>query len=243
MVTKTEKTEDKPDKPKKETRIRITPINMQTQTFSFHNTAPLCLNRFGAGKLKKMADAMAKTEEKTKKDKAKKPKRPPRDYEQEFHEACHLSTEGWFGFPASGIRTACVDVCRVADAVMTKAKLSIFVVPDGYSADGTPLVKIYGEPKKSIKPAKNSDGSTDLRSRPLWMTWGMQPTIRWDADQFYLEDVVNLLVRVGIQVGLGEGRPFSKKSCGIGYGTFDLAEFEGLDVCTASWLGEEEAAA
>lgn len=236
MVTETE------NKPKTK-KIKVTPIKMQSQTFSFHHTAPLCLNRFGADKLRKMAEAMAKTDEEKKKEKAKKPKRPARDYEQEFHDACHLSTEGWFGFPASGIRTGCVDVCRVTELEMVKAKLSIFVVADGYSMDATPLVKIYGEPRKSIKPARNSNMSTDLRSRPLWMAWGMQPTIRWDADQFDLVDVANLLVRVGIQVGLGEGRPFSKKSCGIGWGTFDLSEFEGLEVCTASWLDEEEAAA
>jgi len=34
--------------------------------------------------------------------------------------------------------------------------------------------------------------------------------------------VTNLLSRVGMQVGIGEGRPFSKNSAGMGWGTFEL---------------------
>ena len=46
--------------------------------------------------------------------------------------------------------------------------------------------------------------------------------VRFDADQFTLTDVANLLMRVGMQVGIGEGRPFSKNSNGMGWGLFDL---------------------
>ena len=47
--------------------------------------------------------------------------------------------------------------------------------------------------------------------------------IRWDADQFTLDDVTNLLSRVGLQVGIGEGRPDSKNSAGMGWGLFEIA--------------------
>jgi hypothetical protein len=45
----------------------------------------------------------------------------------------------------------------------------------------------------------------------------------YDADQFTLEDVSNLLARAGMQVGIGEGRPDSKMSAGMGWGTFRIA--------------------
>jgi hypothetical protein len=35
-------------------------------------------------------------------------------------------------------------------------------------------------------------------------------------------DVVNLISRVGLQVGIGEGRPDSKQSAGLGYGLFEI---------------------
>jgi len=50
--------------------------------------------------------------------------------------------------------------------------------------------------------------------------WEAQVRVRYDADQFTLEDLANLLARVGVQVGLGEGRPDSKSSAGMGWGTF-----------------------
>jgi len=36
------------------------------------------------------------------------------------------------------------------------------------------------------------------------------------------EDVVNLIARVGMQVGIGEGRPDSKASAGLGFGLFEI---------------------
>ena len=36
------------------------------------------------------------------------------------------------------------------------------------------------------------------------------------------QDVTNLLMRVGQQVGIGEGRPDSKNSAGMGWGTFNV---------------------
>jgi hypothetical protein len=46
--------------------------------------------------------------------------------------------------------------------------------------------------------------------------------VSFDADQFALGDIGNLLVRVGMQVGIGEGRPDSKKSAGMGWGLFEV---------------------
>ena len=52
--------------------------------------------------------------------------------------------------------------------------------------------------------------------------WEAVVRIKYDADMFTLTDVANLLMRAGAQVGIGEGRPDSRKSCGIGWGIFDL---------------------
>jgi hypothetical protein len=109
---------------------------------------------------------------------------------------------------------------------MTHAKMSIFVDPDGFDdLDGQPLVKIISksEPEMTIMPARNDNGSVDLRSRPMWRQWACKLRMKFDADQFTDADVANLLERAGTQVGVQEGRPFSKESNGMGYGTFRLA--------------------
>jgi hypothetical protein len=58
--------------------------------------------------------------------------------------------------------------------------------------------------------------------RPLWRKWSADVRIRFDEDQFALIDVTNLLARAGVQVGIGEGRPNSRMSPGIGWGTFEI---------------------
>ena len=35
-------------------------------------------------------------------------------------------------------------------------------------------------------------------------------------------DITNLMKRLGIQVGIGEGRPDSKESCGLMWGLFEV---------------------
>jgi hypothetical protein len=69
---------------------------------------------------------------------------------------------------------------------------------------------------------RNETGVVDLRVRPMWREWEAVVRINFDADQFTLTDITNLLQRVGMQVGLGEGRPDSRKSAGLGWGTFQL---------------------
>jgi hypothetical protein len=128
-----------------------------------------------------------------------------------------------------------IDACRTVGVVMTRAKLAIFVVADGVDAkDGTPLVRIWGpdghKSRKQVVPeraeslVRNDDGSADIRIRPMWREWSMTVRVRFDADMIDAASVVNLLSRVGLQVGIGEGRPFSKYSCGQGWGTFAVEE-------------------
>jgi hypothetical protein len=148
-------------------------------------------------------------------------KRDPKDFDRVYKGAMHISTEGWYGIPASSFRNALVSACRTVGFAMTRAKLSLFIIHDGVDAeDGQPLVKLVGEPVRKDLPVKLADGSTDIIPRPFFMEWSAVVTLRWDADQFSASDVINLLSRAGVQVGIGAGRPDSKNSCGMGWGTF-----------------------
>jgi hypothetical protein len=111
---------------------------------------------------------------------------------------------------------------------MTVAKLSIFIVSDGFDiVDGTPLVRIQGDPEQSLLPVRNQTGVIDLRMRPLWREWAASLSIRFDAEQFSPQDITNLLVRAGRQVGIGEGRPDSRDSNGMEYGLFHVEVGDG----------------
>jgi hypothetical protein len=202
---------------KTQTAVVIKPANLQTAEFRIVGTAPLVQARFS-----KKGELMAKMAEgATAKNKRE---RKARDYEHEMREAMHVSEQGWQGLPASAFRAAMISACRLVGFKMTLAKLSVFVEHDGIDAlDGLPLIQFEGTPELSTMHTRNATGVADVRARPMWREWSANVRVRFDADQFSIQDVTNLMQRVGMQVGIGEGRPDSRSSAGLGWGTFRLA--------------------
>jgi len=73
----------------------------------------------------------------------------------------------------------------------------------------------------------NANGSPDIRARGSWPPgWRCTLRIKYDADSFTPSTIANLIVRAGISIGVGAGRPFSSHSCGMGWGTFELYDKE-----------------
>jgi len=200
--------------------VTIGPPNFGIAEFAIKGTAPYCQHRFfKKGELEDKHRAGSTTK--------KGAKREKRNFESEYEQAKHISDEGWVGIPAAAFRNALISACRIVGFQMTKAKLAMFVLADGIDPrDKTPLVEIEGEPDMQIDYVRNTTGVVDLRARPVWAEWAATVKIRYDADMFTLADVTNLLARVGMQVGIGEGRPDSKKSAGLGWGTFEVTNEE-----------------
>lgn len=208
--------------PKKE-KVAITPPNIQSAKFKIIGVTPLVQNKFSQRVLEGMAaDQAAGPGGK------KKGKREAKDFDLCSKEATHISDEGWAGLPASAFRAGLISTCRLLGFPMTLAKLSVFVLADGYETDRfgvQPLVKITkGKPERTDFAVRNATGVADIRPRPMWKPgWEAVVTIEFDADQFTLSDITNLLARMGKQVGIGAGRPDSKDSAGMGWGTFKIA--------------------
>ncbi len=190
--------------------------NLEVIPLEIVGTAPYVQHKFSAKALKQIMETQAAgSTAKSKK------KRDPKDFDEEYQACMHVSQDGWYGIPAAGLRSAMIDACRLTGFVMTRAKLSVFVVADGIDEDeGTPLVRIEGEPRPHTGYVRLETGVIDVRVRPMWEKWSATVTIKYDADQFTPVDIANLLDRAGQQVGIGEGRPNSKKSHGQGWGTF-----------------------
>lgn len=191
-------------------------------TLRIKGTAPFVQNKFSFKARQKMMEAMS-TPAAAKKGKTA---RDPRNYDDDFIQAQHIAVAGWNGIPCPAFRAAMIDACRTVGMVMTKAKMSVFILPDGFDKDdGTPLVKlISGKPEKTESLVRNDNGGADIRIRPMWREWEANVTIEYDEEMITGESVVNLLDRAGRQVGVGEGRPFSKNSVGQGWGTFTVVQ-------------------
>lgn len=201
-------------------RVTITAPKIVTASFNIAGTAPLVQARFSAKAkqmlMRKMADPTSAKGKKV---------RDARDFDRDCREAMHVTTEGRQGIPAAAFRNAMISACRLIGFKMTLAKLSVFVEADGFDAvDGVPLVHFDGEWERLDMHTRNATGVVDVRVRPMWRQWSANVRVKFDADQFNLADVSNLLLRAGTQVGIGEGRPDSKSSAGIGFGTFEIKE-------------------
>ncbi len=200
---------------------RIKAPNLVTAIFSVQGMAPLVIHRFSAKGKQQMLDKMVAGGQK-----GKKPVRVALDVEDTYNNARYISKEGWDGFHAASIRNALIRACSLVDFKMTLAKMSIFVIADGWDAKEPqiPLVRIEGKPEMQQDIARVETGQPYVTIRAAYHNWSAKIKIRFDADQFSLEDVTNLMMRAGSQVGIGEGRPSSKNSAGMGWGLFSVEE-------------------
>lgn len=200
--------------------LKIAPLRQAILTVPLIGETPLKVLRFS----KKQQDEIMATQKAGSQATTKK-KREPKDFERNYQEAMYRGKTGkeeWLGINASGLRIGCIEACRVAGFVMTRAKMSVFCMADGIDIidHSTPLVRVYGTPEMCIDPVRNDNGSVDLRARVCFQEWRINARIRFDEDQFSPSDILNLLIRVGMQNGLGEGRMNSKNGCGTGNGVF-----------------------
>lgn len=202
--------------------MTITPPKMMRAVFTIAGISPLMIAKFSHKALQTIkAKHEAGSQAKSKK------VREARDFNADVEAARHVSIDGWDGIHAAAFRNGMIDACRLTDLKMTQARLSIFCVEDGYDKDdGVPLVRIHskGGYESSIMPVRNASGTLDLRARPMWKDWTMDVTLEYDADLMSLQDIGNLMSRVGLQVGIGEGRPYSSKGNGLGFGRFQILE-------------------
>jgi hypothetical protein len=203
--------------------VVIKPPNFGEAEFRVIGIAPLVIHRFS----QKVAIQMKEKME-TGKAASSRKNREPKLTDDLYQEARYISAEGWDGFNASSVRAAMISACRLVGFKMTLAKLSVFVEADGRDAQQPQiaLIRIYGDPVKQEDMARVETGQPYVTVRAAYHDWSAKIRIRFDQDQFTTQDVANLIARVGLQVGLGEGRPDSKNSAGMGWGLFRVEGHE-----------------
>lgn len=199
--------------------VTIKPPNFGIVEFVARGIAPLVIHRFSA-----KTKAQMKQKMETGKAASSKKNREAKSTDDLYEESRYRSAEGWDGFNASAVRAAMISACRLVGFKMTLAKLSVFVEADGVDAlePQIPLIRIHGAPIKQEDMARVETGQPYVTVRAAYHQWTANIRIRFDRDQFTAEDVSNLVARVGLQVGLGEGRPDSKNSAGMGWGLFKI---------------------
>src|SRR5262249_23663236 len=132
--------------------------NYAVATVMITGTAPYIQNRFSSENRDKM---LANQKAGSKQSRTRKAK-PPKDFEAVYRGSMHVSQEGWHGIPATSIRNAMIDACRLTEIDMIRAKMCIFIVEDGLDKeDLQPLIKINGKPRMLIDRVKIGMNQTD----------------------------------------------------------------------------------
>jgi len=205
----------------KVTSVQIKAPDLRVATFTIKGTAPLVIHRFSAKTKNQMKQKMEEG-----KSSGSKKNREAKSTDDSFNEARYISREGWDGFNASAVRNAMISACRLVGFKMTLAKLSIFVVADGWDKEEPqiPLIRILGTAVKQEDMARVETGQPYVTVRAAYHDWSARVRIRFDHDQFSIKDIANLMSRVGQQVGFCEGRPDSPNSCGMGWGLFEITQ-------------------
>lgn len=134
-----------------------------------------------------------------------------------FEESMHR-VNGTYGFPGSGIKNAIVAAGPIGGITMTfLKKAGIYVI-----GDIVPFTK-FSEPKmrdEDFLPVGR--GGLDWRIRSQFDEWEMELTILFNANMISKEQIVNLVDLAGFHIGIGEGRPNSKRTAGCGWGLFEV---------------------
>jgi len=200
--------------------VEITAPKMETVELHIKGTSPFVQNKFSQKAKNEIHEKQAEGLRGK-----KSGKKEAKDFEQCFINATYKTDDGHCGIPSASFRNAMISACRlIADSIpMTRAKMAFWVEPDGFDAeDLTPLTYFTrGEPEYYEAAVRLATGVCDLRARPMWKPgWEMTVRVTFDAEMLSGRDIANLLMRAGMQVGVGEGRNDSKKSCGMGFGSF-----------------------
>jgi len=146
--------------------------------------------------------------------KSKTDSRAKRDAEKEFRDSMYYMPESKatdknpkYGIPAAGFKKAMVRAAKPIEGLtMIDTQQSIFVYDDDEG-----LVKLTcKDPRMRTDVVNIGNGAKknpDLRYRGEFLEWSCKLNIRYDADFFTAEEVLNLLARAGFAVGWGEMRP------------------------------------
>lgn len=208
--------------------MRISPPKFELLRVRVRGVTPYVQNRWS-----EKARAMMKEKQEAGSKRAKGTKREAKDFIECFQAAQYRGLalgeqgEGWYGIPCTAFRNAMIRACSLVGFKMTHAKLTLFVEADGFDIkERKPLVKmLVGEPEYQEIPVRNATGVADIRPLPMWAPgWEAELRVRYDADIFDAADVLNLVSRAGLQVGIGEGRPSAPKSNGMGHGLFEVVD-------------------
>lgn len=133
--------------------------------------------------------------------------RAAKDPEANYQGSIYRTEDGRPGFPASGIKKACVEACRFLEMAMTEARGAFFVMGD--------ILPIEGEPRIREDIVRLGGRTADIRYRAEFPEWRIELTVLHNPDVISAESIVNLIETAGFHIGIGDWRPTKSGTHGM----------------------------
>jgi len=191
-------------------QVTIPEIKIGMLKVKIKGESPMIFNQFSQKAKQQILDKQMK--------KAKQAKKA-RDPEAEYQASYYRNKKGEIALPAHNIKQSMVGAARFIDgAKMTQVRGALFVVGDDQG-----FIKVDYKDERMREDMVRLQGigrPADLRFRGEVSGWSMTFWIKYNANLFSIDQVINLLKMAGFSQGLGEWRPEK----GGMYGTFDVVE-------------------
>lgn len=173
-------------------QISIPGIHKERLTITIVGETSLISHKFSDKDKKKILDKQMKKASATM---AKEAKDPQADYEGSIY----YTDDGQPGFPASGIKNACVSACRFLDMAMTEARGAILVMGE--------ILPINGKPQMREDMVRLGGKVSDIRFRADYPEWSITFDVLYSPRIVSVESIVNLVETAGFHIGIGDWRP------------------------------------
>ena len=199
-----------PRKAAKPQEVEIKRPQIMEAVLKIVGSQPLVVHKFSEKSKKQILDKQQK--------KATNKKGQVRDPEEEWLAALYATgggevesasdlKEGSTGFTARALKSALVNAARFTDFPMTQVRPTVFVF--NAEDEGEEIIPICGvTPHSREDTVRLESGVSNLRYRPQYdIGWYAEVKIKWNANIFSSEQIVNLLLLAGLHAGLCEMRP------------------------------------
>lgn len=193
-----------------ETEVAIPAIETQRVTITLIGISPLVMNRFSPTAIKAIRDKQ--TGEATNKRGKKKP-------DQLYEESIYRKEDGSLTFPASALKAVALGGVRHVEGLTIIASPGLFFIDED-------SIVVEGKPEKFEAVVRNETGVCDLRYRAKFHEWSLTFSVDFDPNAITLAQLLHLYVQGGHRVGIGDGRPASKKNHNFAFGRFKVAGAE-----------------
>jgi hypothetical protein len=137
--------------------------------------------------------------------------------ETAYQEAKHISNDGWEGFPAVGFKASMVRAGKMIGMVMKDIQSAFFVIADDPISQLVRIIPGVSECRRDI--VRLSNGSPDLRYRPIYKEWSAVLDIEFNQGVLSLDEIHQLVMAAGYGSGIGEMRPEKTK---YAYGRWEI---------------------